>query len=452
MIDDSQIPTIFISYSHDSPAHKIWVAGLAARLRENGVTVILDQWDLRPGDDVPKFMEHSIRNSQRVLLICTEIYARKADERLGGAGYESMIVTGELIQELGTAKFIPIVKQASRPAKLPAAISTRFFLDFSEAEFYEAQFESLLRELHRVPPPDRPALGRSPFVASSAPANMWSDPNVGHIRSSGSEPSETVARRFIRMFEAHGVHRNQVSRLFGHGLAPVHLQSDQALMPMLTDSMLDAAAQLFCIRREWLDGASDQIYPLHDFYKRPDKFVQFIAELQRQSRGDVRGVVLVAASEQFEDTALVILEQQIGFLGDRPLYRYHIANNWMFSYWKSRAYLTACVALAWNAKFYVLGRKVPIELIRNFKTGTKFLEGGLDEAVLSKGLLWYPEDMAVKPQAFLEGLDEGQFGIREGLLLWLQLEAAGLMKTDLPYGNVRQAFEQALAKASSSAK
>ena len=37
-------------------------------------------------------------------------------------------------------------------------------------------------------------------------------------------------------------------------------------------------------------------------------------------------------------------------------------------------------------------------------------------------------------------------GIREGLKLWLDLEAEGLMKTDLPYGKVRRAFEKALAK------
>ena len=38
-------PKVFISYSHDSPEHRRWVSELGAKLRRNGVDVILDQWD-----------------------------------------------------------------------------------------------------------------------------------------------------------------------------------------------------------------------------------------------------------------------------------------------------------------------------------------------------------------------------------------------------------------------
>ena len=46
-------------------------------------------------------------------MVCTETYVKKADEGKGGVGYEAMIVTGELVKNLGTSKFIPIVKQKS---------------------------------------------------------------------------------------------------------------------------------------------------------------------------------------------------------------------------------------------------------------------------------------------------------------------------------------------------
>src|SRR3989338_9138291 len=45
-------PTVFISYSHDSPEHKQWVEDLATRLRNSGVNAILDKWNLEPGSDV----------------------------------------------------------------------------------------------------------------------------------------------------------------------------------------------------------------------------------------------------------------------------------------------------------------------------------------------------------------------------------------------------------------
>ena len=55
-------------------------------------------------------MEKSVREAQHVLMICTETYVRKANDGEGGAGYEVMIVTGELVKNLGTSKFIPIIR------------------------------------------------------------------------------------------------------------------------------------------------------------------------------------------------------------------------------------------------------------------------------------------------------------------------------------------------------
>ena len=62
------IPKAFISYSHDSQEHKKWVLDFATRLRNNGVDAALDQWDLKPGDDLPHFMERGLASADRVLM------------------------------------------------------------------------------------------------------------------------------------------------------------------------------------------------------------------------------------------------------------------------------------------------------------------------------------------------------------------------------------------------
>jgi hypothetical protein len=259
---------------------------------------------------------------------------------------------------------------------------------------------------------------------------------------------ETVAGRFVRLFEAHGVHRNQISRIMsGYGISPVHLQSDQALMPALTDEILDSAASLFAIRREWLDLASEQIYPLHDFYKQPEAFVEFVEQLRGQETATLRGIVLASTSDRHEETALVVLEQQIGAVGDRTLYRYHICHNWFFSYWKSRAYLTACIASAWKRDVNLIGREVPIGVIRKYREGNRFLEYGPDGALPTRGTPWYPEEMALKPASFLKGFDHEKNADSLGLSLWLDLEARGFMDTELPYSAVRKGFEEALGRA-----
>ena len=100
-------PKVFISYSHDSQEHKDWVLTLSTRLQANGVNVILDQWDLTLGSDLPRFMESGLTDADRVLSVCSGAYVKKSNDGIGGAGYEKMILTGELMKNLASDKVIP---------------------------------------------------------------------------------------------------------------------------------------------------------------------------------------------------------------------------------------------------------------------------------------------------------------------------------------------------------
>ena len=157
-------PKVFISYSHDSPEHKRWVSELATRLRHNGIDAILDQWDFGTGDDITLFMESGLKNSDRVLVICTDTYVSKANAGEGGVGYERMIVTAQLIQNLGTNKFIPVIRQASGEEKTPIFLATRMYIDLRDESQFETEFNKLLHELHQVPIIQKPPLGKNPFA------------------------------------------------------------------------------------------------------------------------------------------------------------------------------------------------------------------------------------------------------------------------------------------------
>ena len=159
----SKNPKVFISYSHDSPEHKQWVSELAAQLRRNGVDATLDQWDLGLGHDVTRFMERGIVDADRVLVICTDKYVSKANADEGGVGYERMIVNAELVQNLGTDKFIPIIRQASGKEKTPTFLGTRVYADFRDDSQFDVMCEKLIRELHAMPIVQKPPLGKSPF-------------------------------------------------------------------------------------------------------------------------------------------------------------------------------------------------------------------------------------------------------------------------------------------------
>jgi len=163
-------PVVFLSYSHDSRDHKRWVAILAETLRSNHVEVIFDQWDLEPGDDVPKFMERAVKAADRVVMICTEPYVRKANDGKGGVGYEAMIVTGELVRDLGTRKFIPIIRQGAGDTVVPDCVSTRLYIDFSNNEEFDDALEQLVQTVHQVLAAAKPPLGPYPYASLASPS------------------------------------------------------------------------------------------------------------------------------------------------------------------------------------------------------------------------------------------------------------------------------------------
>lgn len=157
-------PVVFISYSHDTKDHKAWVADLGARLRANGIEVVLDQWDTKLGDDLPKFMERGVKHADRVLMVCTEPYVRKVDDGKGGAGYEAMIVTSELVRDQGVNKFIPVIRQTGKDRVMPNCLGARKYVDLSADKDFDEGLRELLETIHKVVAMHKPPLGPNPFA------------------------------------------------------------------------------------------------------------------------------------------------------------------------------------------------------------------------------------------------------------------------------------------------
>lgn len=191
-----QSPKVFASYSHDSDEHKEWVLKLSCKLRESGVDVILDQWDLGAGDDITLFMEKGVRDSNRVLVICTDTYVRKANAGEGGVGYERLIVTAQLAQDLGTKKFIPVIRQSSTDEKTPTFLATRLYIDFTDDSKFDEKFNELLHEICDVPIIQKPPLGKNKLSNQPLKSKVLSH-NFPEI----PEKIESVAEAYESAFE-----------------------------------------------------------------------------------------------------------------------------------------------------------------------------------------------------------------------------------------------------------
>lgn len=122
----------FISYSSDEEEYiKNWVKKLASKLSQENIDVIIDQGDLKYGQDLPNFMETSIRESDFVLLVCTPSFALKSDNGEGGVGYEKMIITGEIFQGISAPeKFIPILREGNKENAIPSYLKSKTYIDF----------------------------------------------------------------------------------------------------------------------------------------------------------------------------------------------------------------------------------------------------------------------------------------------------------------------------------
>lgn len=171
------IPKVFISYSHDSQEHKKWVLDLAIRLRQTGIDAIIDQWELKPGDDLAVFMEKHLVSSDYVVMVCTKRYVEKANSGVGGVGYEKMIITSDLLRNIDSNKVIPVIRQEGS-SNVPTFLKTKMYIDFSLSSDYEFSFDELIRTLHRSPLYVKPEIGNNPFAPIPESAPMRSNDSI----------------------------------------------------------------------------------------------------------------------------------------------------------------------------------------------------------------------------------------------------------------------------------
>lgn len=161
-------PKVFISYSWEEDAHQQWVREFADRLLADGIDATIDQYDASLGDRLPHFMEQSITTADYVLIICTPLYKKKADNRKGGVGYEGHIITEELYSKGNERKFIPVVRKGSFDAAMPTFLAGKLGIDLTDPIHFENNYKDLITTIYGVK--KKPEIGRVPsYVSRSAP-------------------------------------------------------------------------------------------------------------------------------------------------------------------------------------------------------------------------------------------------------------------------------------------
>ena len=209
---------------------------------------------------------------------------------------------------------------------------------------------------------------------------------------------------------------------------------------MLDTNILESAAALFGIRLDWLEGGSEELYELKHFYKQPQKFGEWLDSLMDEAdKVKVDGWLLTTVFKKDQYDALILMREKIGELADENIYRYYFCEQWIYGYWKCRSDIAACVAQGLKRNQYITGRMLT-QKVFNKIISLKFVPDSELEGTVIANQRFQAEDLAINPKFFVQGLSEGQFGIKNAVALWLEYQQLGFM--DSGFGNKRSVFEQ----------
>jgi WD40 repeat protein len=149
---------VFVCYSREDEA---FVVPLAQQLKQQGVAVWLDQWDISAEADWDKSIDQALRDCARLLIV------------LSPASVKSGEVRGELREALDLGK--PILPVLYQPCEIPRQLRVIQFVDFSRPGVHkEEALEKLLsacrgeaEDVKLVDTTRAPAAGKRTWAARS---------------------------------------------------------------------------------------------------------------------------------------------------------------------------------------------------------------------------------------------------------------------------------------------
>ena len=159
-------PKIFISYAWTSEEYINQVLGFASQLLEDGIDVVIDKWSLEEGNDTYKFMEKCVNDNTitNVLILIDPHYAEKANNREGGVGTETQIISEQVYNNADQNKFLPVIMKKDESGNIckPTYLVASYHFDLSEADKYDEEYKKIVKKLYGIPVYEKPELGNMP--------------------------------------------------------------------------------------------------------------------------------------------------------------------------------------------------------------------------------------------------------------------------------------------------
>ncbi|NMG19584.1 SEFIR domain-containing protein [Brasilonema bromeliae] len=221
-------PKVFISYSWDSDEHKNRVLGLANSLKNYGIDSKIDRYQQSPREGWYRWMMNQIEESDFVLVVCTDKYNLRYQnkEKRGqgrGATWEGGLIIADLYEAQGmNDKFIPILLSPEYEKDIPSSLKTytvyRLF-DPKDDPKIPGGFQELYRRLMDQPECEEPKLGKPIILPPIQPAisNVGGDGEIIKYEdpdnTQKTEQIQTATKVFISYSWDSDDHKENVLKL-----------------------------------------------------------------------------------------------------------------------------------------------------------------------------------------------------------------------------------------------
>jgi tetratricopeptide (TPR) repeat protein len=168
----SRVPVrVFISYAHDDGVHEEQVREFWLFLRAQGIDARLDLPAAEQRVDWAEWMTQQVRDADRVLVIASPAYKRRAEGDAGpdegrGVQFEARLIRDLFYanQEAGLGRFVPVVLPGCSPDDIPLWLGPASTAHYLVGEYTVAGAERLLRLLTGQPAEIEPPLGSVPVL------------------------------------------------------------------------------------------------------------------------------------------------------------------------------------------------------------------------------------------------------------------------------------------------
>ena len=185
---------VFISYAHESEELSDSVLTLSNYLRSKGIDSEIDQYEESPPEGWPKWMARQIQDADYVLVVCSKIFYKRANDHSGddeglGVKWETSLILQQLYTlNINNKKYIPVIANSDSKKYIPLALQPYTYYEYKN----QGSLNKLIDRILGISKSKRPPLGkeqeaektiksldpkerRSIFLSSIIDIDLWNE-------------------------------------------------------------------------------------------------------------------------------------------------------------------------------------------------------------------------------------------------------------------------------------